>query len=193
LKRKWRVKNDPIKRSWKQLESAAVQAVANPGQVFIFRGMKYRTWADSNKNRYLLCQLPSGRILYYFEPKMKRVRNEFLDPDEFDAEGKDQYRDILTCYTMTDKNQWVRRPLYGGLLCENNIQSFCRDLLFEAGLRVEAAGYPVVLHVHDELLSETDRNFGSLKEFVRIMEVLPTWADGMPVKAAGWEGMRFRK
>jgi len=118
LKRKWRVKNDPIKRSWKQLESAAVQAVANPGQVFIFRGMKYRTWVDPNKNRYLLCQLPSGRILYYFEPKMKRVRNEFLDPDEFDAEGKDQYRDILTCYTMTDKNQWVRRPLYGGLLCE---------------------------------------------------------------------------
>jgi DNA polymerase len=156
--------------------------------------MKYRTWVDPNKNNYLLCQLPSGRILYYFEPKMKRVRNEFLDPDEHDSEGKDQYRDILTCYTVDSKtNQWVRRPLYGGLLCENNIQSFCRDLLFEAGLRVEAAGYPIVLHVHDELLSETNRNFGSLKEFVKLMEILPAWATGMPVKAVGWEGMRFRK
>ena len=130
------------------------------------------------------------------------VRNDFLD-DDLDVEETRpgsivvkavKYREVITCNVVDSvTKQWLRRPLYGGLLCENNIQSFCRDLLVEAMLQVEAAGYPVVMHVHDEILSEVDKGFGSLEEFIKIMEIVPTWATNMPIKAAGWEGMRFRK
>ena len=192
LKRKWRAKNMPIVRSWKQLETAAKMAVTNPGEAFTFRKTAYKTWVDPNKNRCLLCQLPSGRVLFYFNPQVRMVRNDFLDEDE--QEAKDSYREVITCNVVDSvTKQWLRRPLYGGLLCENNIQSFCRDLLVEAMLRVEAAGYSVVMHVHDEILSEVDKGFGSLEEFIKIMEIVPAWATNMPIKASGWEGMRFRK
>jgi len=202
LKRKWRAKNMPIVRSWKQLENAAKMAVTNPGETFTFRKTAYKTWVDPNKNRYLLCQLPSGRVLFYFNPQIRMVKDDFLDDDADVEEMRPgsivvkavKYREVITCNVVDSvTKQWVRRPLYGGLLCENNIQSFCRDLLVEAMLRVEAAGYSVVMHVHDEILSEVDKGFGSLEEFIKIMEIVPAWATNMPIKAAGWEGMRFRK
>lgn len=195
LKRKWRAKNMPIVRSWKQLETAAKMAVTNPGEIFTFRKTSYKTWVDPNKNRYLLCQLPSGRVLFYFNPQVRMVKDAFLEDDiAIEEPGQVKYKEIITCNVVDSvTKQWVRRPLYGGLLCENNIQSFCRDLLVEAMLRVEKAGYFVVMHVHDEILSEVDKGFGSLAEFIKIMEIVPAWATNMPIKAAGWEGQRFRK
>lgn len=195
LKRKWRAKNMPIVRSWKQLETAAKMAVTNPGEIFTFRKASYKTWVDPNKNRYLICQLPSGRVLFYFNPQVRMVKDTFLEDDiAIEEPGQVKYKEVITCNVVDSvTKQWLRRPLYGGLLCENNIQSFCRDLLVEAMLRVEQAGYFVVMHVHDEILSEVDKGFGSLAEFIKIMEIVPAWATNMPIKAAGWEGQRFRK
>lgn len=183
LKRKWRADNPSIVKSWRQLENAAFEAVTNPGEVFRFRKVKYRTWRDSNGNNYLLCQLPSGRVLFYFDPKIREVMASWGEKKR-----------TVTCRTVDSvTKQWIRRPVYGGLLCENIVQSFCRDLLAEALLRVEAAGYKVVMHVHDEIISEVDENFGSLEEFCKLMEFVPPWAEGMPIKAEGWVGKRFRK
>jgi hypothetical protein len=82
---------------------------------------------------------------------------------------------------------------YGGLWTENIVQAIARDLLAEAMLRLEAAGYPIVLTVHDEIVAEVPNGFGSLEEFKRIMIEPPAWAAGMPIAAKVREGLRFSK
>ena len=77
--------------------------------------------------------------------------------------------------------------------CENAVQSIARDLLVSAMLRLDRAGYPIVLSVHDEAVCEVPEDFGSLDEVREIMCASPDWAAGCPVTADGWEGRRYRK
>jgi DNA polymerase len=72
-------------------------------------------------------------------------------------------------------------------------QAICADILRFAIVNLEEEGYPVVFHVHDECIAEMSSDFGSLKEMEQIMERVPPWAKGFPIKAEGWEGKRFRK
>ena len=62
----------------------------------------------------------------------------------------------------------------------------------EALIRVEAAGYRVVMHIHDEIVAYL-HDGGSLEEFENIMAEVPEWAEGMPIAAEGWTGRRYRK
>jgi DNA polymerase bacteriophage-type len=72
-------------------------------------------------------------------------------------------------------------------------QGLCRDLLANAMLKLEAAGYPIVLSVHDEIVAEVPEGTGDIAEFRRIMCDLPGWATGLPLKAEGWRDRRYRK
>jgi DNA polymerase bacteriophage-type len=58
-------------------------------------------------------------------------------------------------------------------------------------LRLEAAGYRIVVHIHDEIVAEVPADFGSVEEFSQIMTVLPTWAEGLPIAVKAWVGQRF--
>jgi len=89
--------------------------------------------------------------------------------------------------------KWRRQHTYGGHLTENVVQAMARDLMADAMLRLEDAGYPIVLTVHDEVLTETLDGHGSVEEFEEIMITLPAWADGLPAAAEAWEGERYRK
>ena len=82
---------------------------------------------------------------------------------------------------------------YGGLWTENIVSGIARDLLAEAMLRVEAAGYPIVLHVHDEIVCEVPIGFGSTEEFTRLMTRKPAWALELPIAASAWSGPRYCK
>jgi DNA polymerase len=78
--------------------------------------------------------------------------------------------------------------------CENATQSLARDVLATGLVRAEAAGYPVVLHVHDEIVCEVpDTSDYSSAELARLMSIVPDWAEGLPLAAAGFETDRYTK
>ena len=85
------------------------------------------------------------------------------------------------------------RGAYGGIWVENVVSGIARDLLAEAMHRVEAAGYPIVMHVHDELVCETPDGFGSEEEFIHLMTCKPAWALDLPIAAGAWSGPRYCK
>jgi DNA polymerase len=60
-------------------------------------------------------------------------------------------------------------------------------------LNVEEAGYPVKMHVHDEIVAELPNHLGSVKEFEELMCRAPTWAAGLPMAAAGFTLKRYAK
>ena len=178
IKQKWRAKRPEIVQLWYGLEEAAVGAVANPGKTFSSHGVRY-----AMRGKFLCCRLPSGRVLFYYDPRIIEKKTPW-----------GAMKPVVT-YMNVDATtkKWVRTHTYGGKLTENVVQAMCRDLLSDAMVRLEGAGYPVVLHVHDEAMSEVKEGFGSVEEYCKIMEELPDWAKGLPVKAEGWRGKRYRK
>jgi DNA polymerase len=88
---------------------------------------------------------------------------------------------------------WCRMSTYGGKLSENITQALCRDLLAEAMLRVEEAGFTVVVHVHDEIIAEGPYSEEDLAEFQALMTEVPAWAKGFPIAAGCWRSARYMK
>ena len=80
-----------------------------------------------------------------------------------------------------------------GKLVENIVQAVARDLLADVMLRVDASGYNIVLHVHDELVVEEVNGKGSLEEIINIMRTPIPWANGLPLNAAGFETTYYKK
>ena len=76
---------------------------------------------------------------------------------------------------------------------ENIVQAVARDLLAEAMLRLDKAGYEIVMHVHDEVVIEASINKGSLNEVYEIMSVSPKWAEGLCLRADGYECSYYKK
>ena len=174
---KWRESRPLTVALWKGLEQAAVQAVET-GEPRSYGRILYQV-----EGPFLTCRLPSGRKLYYPFPKLAVREMPW---------GGSQLQLSHNVVDSTTK-QWVRRFAHGGVLTENVIQALCRDILVEALLRLEANGFPIVLHVHDEAVAEVPTGTRTLEEFIRVMTVPPAWADGFPISASGWTGERYRK
>lgn len=88
---------------------------------------------------------------------------------------------------------WSPIRTYGGKLAENVTQAVSRDFLAEAMLRAEAAGYPIIATIHDEILCEREQGEGSLEDLERIMKQVPDWGAGCPIDVEGFEAERYRK
>lgn len=178
---KWRDSRPLTTRLWRELERACLMAVQNPGRVFAYRGIKF---AVRGKNgRMLAMRLPSGRNLWYVNPRTAAKTMPWGGTKDVIAfDGVDSL-----------SRKWCTQYLYGGLLAENATQATARDLLVAGMFNVEAAGYKVVMHIHDEMVSEVPEGFGSVEEFERLMCAAPAWAEGLPLKAEGWRGKRYKK
>ena len=97
------------------------------------------------------------------------------------------------------KRRWELLDTWGGKFTENIVQATARDILAEAIERLEAAGYPVVFHIHDEVvveaedLGDRESNEAQLRDVARIMGAPVSWAPDLPLKAEGWTDYYFKK
>lgn len=191
-----------IVRYWDRVNAAALDAVRHPGNVFTV-GFPAAAVRFTARNGFLFIVLPSGRPLAYYRP---RIVDRPMPWDKTDLRPAVQYEGFSS-YT----HQWEHLSLYGGLITENIVQAVARDVMAVAMLRVEAAGYPVVLTVHDEIVTEvgnprdgvldlvsrkpdgSDAYEASLADFLELIQTTPTWASGLPIAVEGWEGERYRK
>jgi DNA polymerase len=180
----WRESRPLTVALWRGMEQAAIEAVMSPGTVTTYQMVKFKVIG-----KYLLMKLPSGRFLYYFNPNVEEKEMPWKDD-----QGNPCYKDCVSYWAVDSyTKKWSKCWGYGGLWTENAVQAVARDLMASAMLRVEAAGYPVVLTVHDELVSEAPVDHGSVEDYVKIMCDSPAWAAGCPVAAEGWSGPRYRK
>jgi DNA polymerase len=213
----WRATHPAISASWGALEDAMRQAVDNPGSVV--RVLKVDYLVSRN---FLWCRLPSGRCLAYGNPRVKqqvwcRTKDddgkwsdvsETMGVEEAEIaerkgrvqimrgkEGAHNYaKSSVTAVGVNSvTKKWERFGLYGGLAFENIVQAIARDLLAHGIKQAEAAGYPVIGHVHDEIITEVPHGFGNIMEFEELICELPEWAAGLPLTASGWRGKRYRK
>ena len=167
-----------IPRLWYALERAAMRAISNPNSVVTLRNMKFRM-RDGN----LRLLLPSGRALNYPEARVCKVKTPW-------GEMKNGVQ-VMTVNSLTRK--WEQTTISPGTFTENVVQAVSRDLMISSMFRLEEHGYPVLLTVHDEVVSEVDEGYGSVAEYEALVAATPDWAAGLPVKAEGWSGKRYRK
>jgi DNA polymerase len=192
----WRGAHPNIKQFWWELERAAICAVETPGSTHVVNDIVFRMAGS-----FLFMRLPSKRFLAYPNAAIQPKLMPWTTND-----GAPIWKDSLTYFSTIDvakrrkivddpgnSAQWARIASYGGMLAENATQAVARDILADAMPRLEAAGYEVILTVHDEIVCEVPEDFGSVDEVVSIMTTLPAWAAGCPVAAEGWEGRRYRK
>lgn len=196
IKRMWRESHPETVAFWRDIEDAAMAAIRNPGKEFTAgpRGVKFsrNVETDNNGNKvagwWLRMTLPSGRVMSY--PGVGLSVSKETDEDgkvSTNVRIKYQGENQLT-------RQWGFQYTYSGKLVENCTQALCRDLLANALLNVEANGYPIVLHVHDEIICETpDSPEYNVAELGRLMCELPDWAEGFPLVAEGAEMKRYAK
>lgn len=165
-------------------EGAFVNAVQYPGQAFTSNGVSFYMRGDA-----LIIRLLSGRELTYHSPRL------WPSTREYDLPG------VLKLTYMTWNSNpkygptgWVPMETYAGRIAENIVQATAHDIQRFGIEALEAAGYPIVLHVYDENVAEVPQGVGSIEEFEAIMSTMPSWAAGWPVRASGgWRGRRYRK
>jgi DNA polymerase len=179
----WRAAHPRIKQLWYDLEDAAISAVRKPGEVFMVGGGDRPALAFKKQGSFLWLRLPSGRLLCYPYPRVETKTTPWGAEKQV----------LITKGVNSFTRKFVDGNPYGGLLAENATQAVARDILAEAIVRCESEGYPVVMHVHDEVVCETKESSGSQEDFMRCMETAPKWAQDCPIAAEGWEGFRYRK
>lgn len=203
IKRMWRESHPATCQFWNDLESAAMNAIKDPGTAYWAgaavrengdRAIKItRTFTKEKGERvpgwWLKVELPSGRVLSY--PGIGISVEKQIDEDDDRTEYRERIRYMGENQTT---RQWGKQYTYGGKLAENITQALCRDLLAVALVNVDAAGWPIILHVHDEIVTEVpNAPEYSVAKLEEMMCELPSWAGGFPLAAEGAELMRYAK
>jgi DNA polymerase len=171
---KWRRSHVAIGKFWVSLELTLKRAIVTGS----FRPLGSLAAEFTDGTLYVI--LPSGRRLAY--PQAHIVPGKF--PDK-----------TAIAFMTNDQGKWVEEIAWYGTFAENAVSAIARDLLAAALVRLEAAGCPVVLHCHDEIVAEVPEGNAdeSAAEFMRLVLELPSWAAGLPIAAKPWSGRRYTK
>lgn len=168
----WRKANPRIAQMWWDVNRAALEAIKNGTSQMVGRIKVYQ------KLGALVIALPSGRELIYPSPRVGENR--------FGGES-------ITFMGLGLNRKWGRIETYGGKLVENIVQATARDVLAHSMATLEAAGYPTVMHVHDEVITEVPYGHGSVDELCALMSRGPKWSKGLPLAAEGFESTYYKK
>lgn len=167
----WRQSNPAIVKLWWDVHRCVIKAVKDK------QPQTYKCLTFEYQSGMLFVGLPSGRRLAYAKPSV--YRNDY-DRDEIAYMGVDATK------------KWGKIDSYGPKFVENIIQAMSRDILAEAMARMEAAGYDIVMHVHDEAVIEAPRD-AVLEDACQIMSKAPDWTPGLILNAAGYECEFYQK
>lgn len=173
---RWRKTSPHVCQLWREIEDCAKHAI-------IFHTRAERKggpvpFACIYEKGVLFLELPSGRRIAYIRPRVERE-------DEFGRES--------ITYEGTSLGGWNRVYTWGGKLTENLIQATARDCLAGAMMRLDKAGYKIVMHVHDEVILEMSCGEGSLDDAVALMCQPMPWTKGLILNADGYETEFYRK
>ena len=168
----WRAANPHIVGLWNAMDRAMRKVVREHSGVRVGKIRLY--WKDEK----MLIRLPSGRELCYLSPRT--VTNRF---------GSDG----IGYMAPAANGQLMVQETFGGKACENVTQATARDILAHAMLNLEAHGYRIVFHVHDECVMEMPEGTGSVDEACAIMGQTPEWCSDLPLRADGYECRSYRK
>ena len=165
----WRRSNQWAVNYWQALEEAYTRALRNKGKEFSAGRVTYLY-----DGVHLWYALPSGRILCY--PFAR------LEPDGV-TYAKASWK------PAADATEWPRARLWKGLACENITQAVANDLLRHSLRLID----DVILHVHDEIVVETDKPDEVLKQMSDVMCTPPDWAKGLPLSVEAGVMLRYGK
>ena len=166
----WREANSNIVSLWWDIDSVVKRVVKTRSKE------KYKNLVISYEKGILFIELPSKRRLAY--PKAKIGMNRFGGESVV-------YEGIVV------GNKWDKIESYGGKFVENIVQAIARDILAEAMMRLEKKGFNIVMHIHDEVVIESDSS--SIEEINEIMSIVPIWAPGLILDADGFESEFYKK
>ena len=171
---KWRKASPKIVQFWWDVEAAAKEAIGKRTTVQYRHGIAFQFEAGM-----LFIRLPSGRRIAYAKPRL---------------EDNSMGRTSITYLGVNQNNKsWCRLETYGGKLVENIVQATARDCLAEAMLKLDAAGYEILMHVHDEVIIEAEPVAGELERVIKIMSENVSWNRGLKLDADGYTTPYYRK
>jgi DNA polymerase len=190
----WREAHPAVVKLWADYEEAALHAVSSES---VFEaGPPGRKVKMRRRGSFLVCLLPSGRAIYYAYPQIRAVQTPWGEDKEavtymrvVDANSRKKEKVVPDPNAIGD---WQRVSTYGGKWTENFTQGIARDVLADSMLRVDGE-FPVILHVHDEIVSEVDEGTADQGRFNAMMAQTESWATGLPIAVEGWIGKRYRK
>lgn len=181
IKLSWRHVNPWAKKFWSDLEAAAICAVRKAGTIHAAGRVKYMFHGDM-----LYALLPCGRLIAYPEPRLDAVDGKFGPQMQLTALK-------ASLHPKKGETAWPRVALYGGLLAENCTQAFCASLLRSAARRLDDAGWPVVMHTHDEMLVEVaEDEVDDAKIALQAAMLLNQWPE-LPLAAEPQHGYSYDK
>lgn len=179
----WREASPAIVKMWRNCEKAVRMVITGKAHKVWICGHKIMFHIHGNS---LFAELPSGRHLVYLNPALTEGK---FGHDAITYKGLRE----TTKGGVPGAGHWQRIGTYGGKITENLVQAVARDCLAEAMLRLDDAGYKIVMHVHDEVIAEMPEDCGSLDEMIAIMCQSVLWNDGLILNAAGFENPYYMK
>lgn len=180
---RWREANPKIVKFWANVEELARWSIQKRTYGSSVAGLKFsfeksEQYLYENDPAMLTISLPSGRDLFYPNPKIELNKRGF---------------ESITYDGLNTAHVWGRLETYGGKLVENIVQAVARDCLSVTLSRMQLNGFDTVMHIHDEVVLDVPEEKADLDFIVRIMTEPISWAPGLPLDADGFIGRYYKK